>query len=74
MSRGWFEYFKHSYHNVFTSMDGWVRRRLRNLLRKRKNLSGPPTRKDHRRWPNAFFAELGLFSMKTAWERIIQSL
>jgi len=74
MSRGWFEYFKHSYHNVFTSLDGWVRRRLRNLLRKRKNLSGPPSPKDNRRWPNAFFAELGLFSMKTAWQRIIQSL
>lgn len=73
-SRGWFEYFKHSYHNVFPAVDGWLRRRLRNLLRKRQGLSGPPTRGDNRRWPNAYFAARGLFSMAAAWRRITQSL
>jgi hypothetical protein len=30
--RGWFEYFKHSYHPTFKILDSWVRRRLRSLL------------------------------------------
>src|SRR5262249_7734583 len=32
--RGWFEYFKHSYKTTFSSVDGWIRGRLRSLLRK----------------------------------------
>jgi RNA-directed DNA polymerase len=74
MSRGWFEYFKHCHHNVFQAMDGWIRRRLRSLLRKRKNLSGGPNRRDNLRWSNHFFAVKGLFSMETAFRRMIQSL
>jgi len=74
MSRGWFEYFKHCHHNVFTAMDGWIRRRLRSLLRKRQNISGGPNGRDNIRWPNDFFAAKGLFSMEAAFRRIIQSL
>ena len=33
--RGWFEYFKHSYRTTFSDLDGWIRMRLRSLLRKR---------------------------------------
>jgi len=33
---GWFEYFKHSHRNTFPRLDGWVRMRLRSILRKRR--------------------------------------
>ena len=32
--RGWFEYYKHSYKTTFLSIDGWIRRRLRSILKK----------------------------------------
>jgi RNA-directed DNA polymerase len=38
--RGWFEYFKHSHWNVFTSVDGWLRMRLRSILRKNEGKKG----------------------------------
>jgi RNA-directed DNA polymerase len=65
--RGWFAYFQHSsYRNVFTELDGWLRMRLRSLLRKRAGLRGRGRGRDHQRWPNAFFADHGLFSLVTA--------
>jgi RNA-directed DNA polymerase len=65
--RGWFEYFKHAHHFVFSSLDGFVRRRLRAILRKQKKRPGRGICcEDHRRWPNAFFAERGLFTMVKA--------
>jgi RNA-directed DNA polymerase len=66
--RGWFEYFKHSYRTVFRDVDGWVRMRLRSILRKRAKKKGRGCGSDHQRWPNAFFAERGLFSMERARE------
>jgi RNA-directed DNA polymerase len=64
--RGWFEYFKHSYHTTFPSLDGWIRMRLRSILRKRRGGSGRGRGADHQRWPNAYFAEQRLFSLTTA--------
>ena len=32
---GWFGYFKHSHRTTFPNLDGWVRMRLRSILRKR---------------------------------------
>jgi RNA-directed DNA polymerase len=64
--RGWFEYFKHSYKTTFPSVDGWVRMRLRSILRKRARRQGPGRGWDHLRWPNAFFAKHGLFSLEAA--------
>lgn len=67
-TRGWFEYFKHtSYTSVFRVLDGWLRKRLRRILLKRRKVrrhSGLGTA--HHRWPNAFFAVHGLFSMEAA--------
>jgi len=34
--RGWYGYFQHSKANVFVTVDGYVRRRLRSLLEKRR--------------------------------------
>jgi RNA-directed DNA polymerase len=71
--RGWFEYFKHSLTNVFEKEDKWVRQRLRNILRKRNKGRGRAGGKDYHRWPNAYFADLGLFSLAIAREQAIQS-
>jgi len=65
--RGWFEYFKHSYHTTFTTVDSWVRGRLRSILRKRAGRAGRGRGLDHRRWPNSFFAKHRFFSLKAAW-------
>jgi len=75
-TRGWFEYFKHtSYVNVFHSLDGWIRRRLRRILLKRhKKHRHNGMGNAHYRWPNAYFAEQGLFSMEAAFVRLRQSV
>lgn len=64
--RGWFEYFKHSHRTVFEPLDGWIRQRLRSILRRRHKRSGRATGKDNRRWPNAYFAKHGLISLALA--------
>jgi RNA-directed DNA polymerase len=61
--RGWINYFKHSIANIFPNLDKWVRGRLRTILRKRHKGQGRARGKDHQRWPNAYFAELGLISL-----------
>lgn len=64
--RGWFEYFKHSVRGTFRPLDGWLRRRLRSILRKRSKRRGIAQGADNHRWPNAFFAKHGLFSLELA--------
>jgi len=70
-TKGWFEYFKHSYFKTFARYDGWIRMRLRSILRKRIHLEGRGRGKDHQRWPNAYFAEHGLFSLVAAYEQLV---
>lgn len=65
--KGWFGYFKHAHRSTFRDVDGFVRRRLRAILRKREKRPGfGRTTRDHFRWPNAFFAEHGLFTLHEA--------
>lgn len=64
--RGWFEYFKHSQNTVFKPLDSWIRQRLRRLLRRRHKGTSRPACRDHQRWPVAYFAQLGLFSLAIA--------
>jgi RNA-directed DNA polymerase len=71
--QGWFAYFRHCHWNVYPSLDGWVRGRLRSLLRKRHGRHGRGRGADHQRWPNAFFAEHGLYSLSEAHGRLCQS-
>jgi hypothetical protein len=63
--RGWYEYFKHSYRTTFEPIDGWVRMRLRSILRRRQKKRGAGRGWSNIRWPNAHFAKLGLFTMAT---------
>ena len=61
--RGWFQYFKHSSQPPFAKLDTFVRQRLRSIERKRHKLQGRARGRDHQRWPNAYFADLGLISL-----------
>jgi len=69
--RGWFEYFKHSGSTTFPELDGWVRMRLRSILRKRSGRRGRGRGKDNQRWPNAYFTKQGLFSLKAAHAKAV---
>ena len=71
--RGWFEYFKHSQTNTLQRQDSWVRMRLRSILRKRQHRRGHGRGADHQRWPNAYFAMHGFYSLVTAHELSCQS-
>jgi RNA-directed DNA polymerase len=72
--RGWFAYFKHAHPFTFGKLDGFIRRRLRALLRRReKRPAMGHSLADHMRWPNAFFANAGLFALHTAWHTARQS-
>lgn len=73
IQRGWLEYFKHSLRSSFENLDKWTRMRLRSILRHRHKLKGRSRGWDHNRWPNAFFAEQGLFSFVTAHAQMRQS-
>jgi RNA-directed DNA polymerase len=70
---GWFAYFKHSHKYVFPKLDGWIRMRLRSILRKRMGLTGRGRGQDNHRWPNDYFAKHGLFSLTTAHALACQS-
>jgi RNA-directed DNA polymerase len=68
--RGWFGYFQHATPALFGVLDGFVRRRLRAILRKQEKRPGiGRCRADHQRWPNAFFAAHGLFTLQMAYEQ-----
>lgn len=70
---GWFGYFKHSRRWIHRGLDGWIRGRLRSLLRKRDKRRGRGRGRDHQRWPIAFFTEHGLFSLENAHRLACQS-
>jgi RNA-directed DNA polymerase len=63
--RGWHGYFRESYYTGLNGPDGWLRRRLRALMRKREKRPGYGLSKtDSQRWPNRWFAAHGLFSLE----------
>lgn len=72
--RGWFEYFKHSPRGTMVEVDGYVRRRLRSILRGYEGKRGiSRAGADNHRWPTAFFNTHGLFSLRIAHEQMLQS-
>jgi RNA-directed DNA polymerase len=72
-TKGWFEYFKHSNKRTFKMLDGWIRRRLRSILRGYAKKKGISRGKDHIRWPNKYFQDLGYFSLYDAHRALLQS-
>lgn len=73
--RGWWNYFRHSTRkSVYRDLDGWLRMRLRSLLRRRQGGHGVArSQLASYTWPNRFFAEQGLFSLATAHASVCQS-
>jgi len=72
--KGWYAYFQHAHRYTFSTIDGFVRRRLRAMLRRQKHRPGQGRcLHDHKQWPNAFFADLGLFTMSNAHRLARQS-
>ena len=72
--QGWFGYFRHCHWHVYASLDGWIRGRLRSILRKRAGRRGRGRGADHHRWPNAYFTDQGLYNLSAAHVRFLQSL
>jgi RNA-directed DNA polymerase len=74
--RGWYGYFQHSKANVFAAVDGYVRRRLRSVLEKRRGRTRQGLGAAHQRWPNEWFARRGLLSLAAEheWTRTIVRL
>ena len=70
----WFGYFKHAKATELSGIDGWIRMRLRSILRKRCGLKGRGRGINHRRWPNRYFTNLGLFCLQEARESTCASL
>jgi RNA-directed DNA polymerase len=71
--RGWLIYFRYSNPRVLRKQDEYLRGRLRTMLRKRGKRRGVAKGAEHQRWPNAFFHNLGLFSLTTAHALFCQS-
>jgi len=74
--RGWYGYFQHSKANTFTAVDGYVRRRLRSLLEKRRGRTRQGLGSAQARWPNEWFARRGLLSLAAEheWTRTIAAM
>jgi RNA-directed DNA polymerase len=74
--RGWYGYFQHSKANTFAEVDGFVRRRLRSLLEKRRGHTRQGLGAAHQRWPNQWFARRGLLSLTAEheWTRTIAAM
>ena len=74
--RGWYGYFQHSLASTFRTVDGFVRRRLRSLLEKRRGRTRHGIGTAQQRWPNAWFAQQGFQSLEEAhrWTVTIVSL
>jgi RNA-directed DNA polymerase len=75
--RGWMNYFQFCSKNswCWAAIDGYVRFRLRALLDKRRKAGRKAKRGRgyaHRRWPNRYFSELGLFSLEGVPKLVLQ--
>lgn len=74
IQRGWFEYYKHCHKKTFSDVDGWTRRRLRSILKRREKRRGiATTYKDNIRYPNKIFDSYEFFSLARAHRELCQS-
>jgi RNA-directed DNA polymerase len=70
---GWFGYFRHCRWTIYKDLDAKIRSRLRRLLLKRHR-KNPERLPRQQRWPNAYFAQAGLYSLREAHFRFAQSI
>ncbi len=57
---------------LFVAVGGWIRRRLRSILRMRAYRKGISRGFDHIRWPNKYFRDLGLFSLEETHRALLR--
>jgi RNA-directed DNA polymerase len=72
--RGWYGYFKWSQPSAMQRVDEWTRERIRHILRRRHKRRGMVRGRERTEYPIQWFAEQGLFSLKTAQAQWLQSL
>ena len=68
--RGWGNYFRSAVRSKLEKEDGWIRMRLRSILRNRRKRKGRGRGSDHNRWPNAFFASRGLVTLTDMHDKL----
>jgi RNA-directed DNA polymerase len=71
--KGWYEFFKHSAPHIFKGIDGYVRGRLRSILKRQTKRKGRARGIDQLRWPNTYFSAAGLFSLEQAHDAACRS-
>ena len=54
-------------------IDSWMRQRLRSILRRRTHRCGRARGREQFRWPNAYFAKQGLFSLVATPAQVVPS-
>jgi RNA-directed DNA polymerase len=72
--RGWHGYFRYSLSLTMTRVDEWVRERIRHIIRRRHKRKGMVKGRERTEYPVAWFAAQGLFSLKEAQAKWLQSL
>jgi RNA-directed DNA polymerase len=73
MLRGWFQYFQHGPARLLSGLDAWIRKRLRGILWRQAKGRGLAPKTANRRWRNALFDELGLYSLARARADILRA-
>jgi RNA-directed DNA polymerase len=71
--RGWFGYFRSALNRIHTDLDQMIRRRLRSQLLRFHGITRFGTGRANQRWPNAHFAQHGLFSLVAAREAFLHA-
>ena len=71
--KGWYAYFRASLPSALAGVDGWVRRRLRSIVRSRRGRRGISKGRENAELTNQWFAARGLFSLVEAQRRSLQS-
>ena len=72
--KGFFNYFVHVSRGELNKVTGWVRGRLRGILRKREGRRGRGRGRDHQKWSNHYFDMNGLFNLEQARSHEVASL
>jgi RNA-directed DNA polymerase len=71
-ARGWFGYFRSLHDSIHHQLDGMLRRRLRSILSRRRGRVRWGGGDANHIWPNKFFDQHGLFSLKRAHAEYIR--
>jgi RNA-directed DNA polymerase len=71
--RGWYGYFKYSLPSAMLRVNEWVRERIRYILRRRLKRRGIVKGRERTEYGIEWFVSRGLFSLKNAHAKCLQS-